>query len=254
MEKKRPVVLITGGAKRLGAAMALDLAKHGFDLAIHYNEGKNEADALVHKLEASGAKALSFQSDLLETHGKGLLETVTEKMGQPVEILVNNASLFLDDHIGALDMDVWDKHFTIHLKTPALLADRMFFLLPDNLKGLIVNIIDQRVLKLNPNFLSYTLSKSSLWTLTKTLAQALAPRIRVNAIGPGPTLKSPRQEEKDFLRQARSVLLEHGPELSEFGATIRYFWWQTSITGQMIALDGGQHLMWQTPDIAGRIE
>ncbi|MBH9975188.1 MULTISPECIES: SDR family oxidoreductase [Bartonella] len=253
MEKRRPVVLITGGAKRLGAAMALDLAANGFDLAIHYNEARQEADALLPKLEASGAKALSFQSDLLKTHGRGLVETVTEKMG-PVEILVNNASLFLDDGIGALDMNVWDNHFAIHVKTPALLADRMFVLLPENLKGLIVNIIDQRVLKLNPNFLSYTLSKSTLWTLTKTLAQALAPRVRVNAIGPGPTLKSSRQDEDDFVRQAHSVLLEHGPDLAEFGATIRYFWCQTSITGQMIALDGGQHLMWQTPDIAGRNE
>lgn len=253
MQKKRPVVLITGGAKRLGAAMALDLAKHGFDLAIHYNEGKQQADDLVRELKALGAEALAVSSNLVETHGNRLIEAVVEHMG-PVEILINNASLFLDDHIGALDEKIWDDHFAIHLKTPATLADRMFALLPENHHGLIVNIIDQRVWKLNPNFLSYTLSKSAMWTLTKTLAQALAPRIRVNAIGPGPTLKSPRQGEEEFARQAKSVLLEHGPELSEFGATIRYFWHQTSITGQMIALDGGQHLMWQTPDIAGQVE
>ncbi|WP_295897078.1 SDR family oxidoreductase [uncultured Bartonella sp.] len=253
MQKKRPVVLITGGAKRLGAAMALDLAKHGFDLAIHYNEGKQQADDLVLELKTLGAQAVAFPSNLLKTHGKGLIEAVTDRMG-PIEILINNASLFFDDHIGELDENIWDDHFAIHVKTPATLADRMFALLPENHLGLIVNIIDQRVWKLNPNFLSYTLSKSALWTLTKTLAQALAPRIRVNAIGPGPTLKSPRQGEAEFEKQAKSVLLEHGPELSEFGATIRYFWYQTSITGQMIALDGGQHLMWQTPDIAGQVE
>lgn len=253
MEKKRPVVLITGGARRLGAAMARDLAKNGFNLAIHYNEGKEQADELVMELKALGAIAYSFQSDLLKTEGQGLVEAITDVMGS-IEILVNNASLFLDDHIGALDKVVWDSHFAIHVNTPVILSDRMSALLPFDRHGLIVNIIDQRVWKLNPNFLSYTLSKSTLWTMTRTLAQALAPRIRVNAIAPGPTLKSPRQDENEFQKQANSVLLQHGPDLSEFGATIRYFWHQASITGQMIALDGGQHLMWQTPDIAGQVE
>lgn len=253
MQTKRPVVLITGGAKRLGAAMALDLAKYGFNLAIHYNEGKEQADDLILQLQALGATAHSFHSDLLKTEGRGLVDAVTESMG-PIEILVNNASLFLDDHIGALDKVIWDSHFAIHVNTPVILSDRMSALLPPDRYGLIVNIIDQRVWKLNPNFLSYTLSKSTLWTMTRTLAQALAPRIRVNAIAPGPTLKSPRQDENDFQKQANSVLLQHGPDLAEFGGTIRYFWHQTSVTGQMIALDGGQHLMWQTPDIAGRIE
>lgn len=233
--------------------MALDLAKTGFNLAIHYNEGQEQAEELTLQLRNLGAAAYSFQSDLLKTEGRGLIETVTDRMGA-IEILINNASLFLDDHIGALDKAIWDSHFAIHVNTPAILSDRMYALLPSDKNGLIVNIIDQRVWKLNPNFLSYTLSKSTLWTLTRTLAQALAPRVRVNAIAPGPTLKSPRQDEAEFQKQANSVLLQHGPDLSEFGATIRYFWHQTSITGQMIALDGGQHLMWQTPDIAGRVE
>lgn len=253
MNTKRPVALITGGAKRLGAAMALDLAHHGFDIAIHYNNGKQDAEELTNNLQKLGVSARSFHSDLLKTCGDGLIERVVEEMGS-VDLLINNASIFLDDGIGALDEEVWNNHFALHLRTPALLADRMRLHLPDHNDGLIVNMIDQRVLKLNPNFLSYTLSKSALWTLTRTLAQTLAPQIRVNAIAPGPSLKSPRQSEEDFLKQTHSVLLQRGPNLQEFGATIRYFWQQKSVTGQMIALDGGQHLMWQTPDIAGQVE
>lgn len=253
METKRPVVLVTGGAKRLGAAMAIDLAKAGFDVAVHYNEDKESAEELIKKLRNLGVSAFCFHSNFLKTCGRGLVESVIERMGS-VDILVNNASIFLDDGIGALDEEIWNNHFIIHLQTPAILADSMQRCLAIDCDGLIVNIIDQRVWKLNPQFLSYTLSKTALWTLTRTLAQALAPQIRVNAIGPGPSLKSPRQSEEDFIKQASSVLLHHGPELSEFGATIRYFWQQKSITGQMIALDGGQHLMWQTPDIAEQIE
>lgn len=253
MNTKRPIALITGGAKRLGAAMALDLARHGFDIAIHYNNGKQDAEELANNLQKLGVSARSFHSDLLKTCGDGLIERVVEEMGS-VNLLINNASIFLDDGIGALDEEVWNNHFALHLRTPAQLADRMLHYLPDHNDGLIVNMIDQRVLKLNPNFLSYTLSKSALWTLTRTLAQALAPRIRVNAIAPGPSLKSPRQSDEDFLKQTHSVLLQRGPNLQEFGATIRYFWQQKSVTGQMIALDGGQHLMWQTPDIAGQVE
>lgn len=253
MNTKRPVALITGGAKRLGAAMALDLAHHGFNIAIHYNNGKQDAEQLTNNLQKLGVSARSFHSDLLKTCGDGLIERVVEEMGS-VDLLINNASIFLDDGIGALDEEVWNNHFALHLRTPALLVDRMRSYMPDHDDGLIVNMIDQRVLKLNPNFLSYTLSKSALWTLTRTLAQTLAPQIRVNAIAPGPSLKSPRQSEEDFLKQTHSVLLQRGPALQDFGATIRYFWQQKSVTGQMIALDGGQHLMWQTPDIAGQVE
>ncbi|MHC5306837.1 SDR family oxidoreductase [Bartonella sp. LJL80] len=253
MKQKRPVALITGGSKRLGAAIALDLAANGFNLAIHYLNGRDQANALVDELRSLGAEAHCFHADLLKTKGVGLTDAVVQKMG-PVELLVNNASLFIDDHIGSLNEKVWDDHFALHLRTPTILADAMHNYLPKDGNGLIVNMIDQRVWKPNPQFLSYTLSKSALWTLTQTLAQALAPHIRVNAIGPGPSLKSPRQSDQDFLDQTQAVLLQHGPSLTEFGATVRYFWQQTSVTGQMIALDGGQHLMWQTPDLAGQIE
>lgn len=253
MKNKPPVALITGGAKRIGAVIAGDLAQHGFQVAIHYHQAQDEALALVNEITRNGGIAKAFQADLLQSHGVGLIEDVNAALG-PVRLLINNASLFIDDHIGQLDEVIWNNHFALHLRTPAILADSMDQQLNDDEQSLIINMIDQRVLKLNPNFLSYTLSKSALWTLTQTLAQALAPKIRVNAIGPGPSLKSPRQNSDDFAKQCKSVLLQHGPKLEDFGATVRYFWQQTSITGQMIALDGGQHLMWQTPDIMGLIE
>ncbi|EJF90690.1 SDR family oxidoreductase [Bartonella tamiae] len=253
MPLKRPIALITGGSKRLGAAMARDLIKHGFDIAIHYNEASQAAEDLVSELKTMGGSAMGFQADLSINYGKGLIENITKKMGH-VSLLINNASLFLDDHIGALNDKIWNDHFALHLHAPVILSDALTKLLPQDETALIVNMIDQRVWKLNPNFLSYTLSKSALWTLTQTLAQALAPKIRVNAIAPGPSLKSPRQNAEDFLKQTQSVLLHHGPEIEEFGATIRYFWKQKSITGQMIALDGGQHLMWETADLIGQNE
>ena len=158
--------------------------------------------------------------------------------------------MFQDDDVRDFNEELFDKHFAIHLKAPAILAEAMAAAnLPDDREGLIVNIIDQRVWKLTPRFFSYTLSKAALWTATQTMAQALAPRIRVNAIGPGPTLANERQKADDFARQAGAVPLERGPELAEFGATIRYLHDTRSVTGQMIALDGGQHLAWETPDV-----
>lgn len=142
----------------------------------------------------------------------------------------------------------------MHVKAPVLLADAMQSALPEGQNGLIVNIVDQRVWKLTPKFISYTLSKAAMWTATQTMAQALAPRIRVNAIGPGPTLQGERQEKADFQRQIDGLLLKRGPDLAEFGNTIRYLWQNQSITGQMIALDGGQHLAWETPDVTGMAE
>lgn len=253
MKQQAPIALITGGAKRIGAAMTRGLAAHGFNVAIHYHQGKDDAKQLADEIISAGGQAQIFQADLINTHGQGLIEEVHSKIG-PVSLLVNNASIFIDDHIGDLDKTIWDDHFSLHLRAPAILADTMKRLLPKNQQGLIVNMIDQRVWKLNPQFFSYTLSKSALWTMTQTLAQALAPNIRVNAIGPGPSLKSARQNAEDFNTQSLSVPLQHGPELSEFAQTIIYFWQQKSITGQMIALDGGQHLMWQTPDLIGLVE
>ncbi len=183
----------------------------------------------------------------------GLIDAATEALG-PVGLLVNNASIFEDDSLEDFDPDVWDRHFSVHLKAPAILSRQFAAALPHASEGLIVNVIDQRVWKLTPKYFSYTLSKSALWTATQTMAQALGPRIRVNAIGPGPTLANSRQKDSDFAAQVEGLILKKGPELGEFGAAIRYLWEARSVTGQMIALDGGQHLAWRTPDVTGMVE
>ncbi len=172
-----------------------------------------------------------------------------QKRWGPINLLINNASIFLDDSANEFDEQTWDSHFAIHLKAPAILAGEM---MKQSLSsGLIVNMIDQRVKRLNPNFFSYTLSKSALWIATQTMAQSFAPHVRVNAIGPGPTLQNERQTKQDFDQQLQNIPLKHGPDLEEFGRTIRYLYDTPSITGQIIALDGGQHLAWETPDVLG---
>lgn len=247
-------VLVTGGARRIGKAIVEDLAAHGFPVAIHCNRSISDGEALAAYIVGNGGKACVVQADLSdESDVRGLLRQATEQLG-PIRLLINNASLFEDDRVGNLDMQLWDRHFAIHLKTPVMLAEEMAKALPGKTDGLIVNVIDQRVWKLNPQFFSYTLSKTALWNATKTLAQALAPHIRVNAIAPGPTLPSERQNADDFELQVSRLPLQRAPDLSEFGRTVRYFWENRSVTGQMIALDGGQHLAWETPDIAGITE
>ena len=241
--------LITGGARRIGLAIAKDLAECGFNVGFQYTSSEQEAHNLEQDLQASGVRASAFESDLTDHRAaEALFDNAVSKLG-PIDLLINNASIFEDDNVFQFDNELWDQHFAIHLKAPVLLAGKMAQ--QDIDQGLVVNIIDQRVLRLNPNFLSYTLSKSALWTATRTLAQALAPRFRVNAIGPGPTLKNERQDSLDFEQQIDGLLLKRGPELNEFGKTIRYLYEARSVTGQMIALDGGQHLAWETPDIAG---
>ncbi len=255
MTLDRPIALVTGGAKRIGKAIVEDLAAHGFAVAIHSNHSRAESEALLASIESKGGKGCVVETDLTDSDAvRRLVARVHDQLG-PVQILVNNASVFQEDGIGNLADDaVWENHFAVHVRAPVLLANAVTSLLPDGQDGLIINMIDQRVWKLTPKFLSYTLSKSALWTATQTLAQALAPRIRVNAIGPGPTMPSDRQNQHDFNQQVSSLLLERGPDLSEFGRTIRYFWETRSITGQMIALDGGQHLAWETADATGIAE
>ena len=254
MSKATAAALVTGGAKRIGKAIVEDLASHGFALAIHANGSRDEADALAAGINQSGGRAAVVGADLTD------MDAVSDLVGQaeaalgPISLLVNNASLFVDDSVEDFDWQAWDRHFAIHVKTPALLAQNFARSLPEGQEGLIVNIIDQRVWRPTPRYFSYALSKSALWTQTQMLAQALGPRIRVNAIGPGPTLKNVRQDDSDFDAQVAGLILKRGPELPEFGATIRYLWDARSVTGQMIALDGGQHLAWQTPDVTGMAE
>jgi len=252
--QNKGVALVTGGAKRIGRMIAEDLSAHGFAVVIHAHHSIAEAEALAETLRERGATAHALAADLTDMQAAtGLVARAAEEAG-PVDLLVNNASVFENDEIGALDEALWDRHFAIHAKAPAFLTQAMAATLPEERDGLVVNMIDQRVWRLTPNFFSYTLSKAALWTATQTMAQALAPRIRVNAIGLGPTLKSARQSEEDFVKQSEAVPLGRGPAFGEIGAAIRYFRENRSITGQMIALDGGQHLAWETPDVAGIAE
>ncbi|AKI01129.1 dehydrogenase of unknown specificity, short-chain alcohol dehydrogenase like [Hoeflea sp. IMCC20628] len=250
MKSCKATALVTGAGRRIGKAIALDLAAHGYQVAIHANRSRAEAEAVATTIRDAGGVAEVFIADLSESAAtRQLHRDVSARLGWP-DIIINNASVFEGDDVRAFDEALFDRHFAIHLKAPVMLAEAMAAGLPDNRDGLIVNIIDQRVWRLTPKFFSYTLSKSALWTATQTMAQALAPRIRVNAIGPGPTLANERQSATDFARQAASVPLGHGPDLSEIGATIRYLHDARSVTGQMIALDGGQHLAWETPDVS----
>jgi NAD(P)-dependent dehydrogenase (short-subunit alcohol dehydrogenase family) len=246
--------LITGGARRIGRAIVEDLAANGFAVAIHSNNSADDASALAAEIKKAGGQAAVVVADLTDMSAVAKVVWQAERALGPVSLLVNNASLFEDDSVLDFDWPDWDRHFDIHLKAPVLLAQKFAEALPEATDGLIVNVIDQRVWRLSPRYFSYTLSKSALWTATQTMAQALAPRIRVNAIGPGPTLRNTRQDDSDFRKQVDALLLKQSPDLSEFGATIRYLWQAHSVTGQMIALDGGQHLAWQTPDVAGIVE
>ncbi|MGV8939301.1 MAG: SDR family oxidoreductase [Allorhizobium sp.] len=239
--------LVTGAAKRLGRAIALDLAADGFAIAVHANTSIDEAQALAADIRMQGGKAGAFQADLRDIgETSALVGKVHDELG-PIGVLVNNASVFLDDSAETFNPETFSAHFDIHVRAPSILAAGLVGQLPEDGCGLIVNIIDQRVWALTPRFYSYTLSKSALWTATRTLAQALAPKIRVNAIGPGPSFRSDRQTDADFQAQLDGLLLQQGPALAEFGRTIRFLFDTPSITGQMIALDGGQHLTWRVP-------
>jgi NAD(P)-dependent dehydrogenase (short-subunit alcohol dehydrogenase family) len=245
MPSRQPakVALITGAARRIGRAIALDLARNGWAVGVHYRSSRGEAEALISQIEALGGRACALQADLACTKSvAALLPACAEALGGPPTCLVNNASEFLLDSIQTLSEDVWDIHQTINLKAPVFLAQAMLRLLPPGVEGNIVNILDQRVWKLTPDFFSYTISKAGLWTATQTLAQALAPRIRVNAIGPGPVLQSVHQTPDDFAAEQQSTLLKRGPSPQEIANAVRFILETRSMTGQMIALDAGQHL------------
>lgn len=255
MSQQHPkAVLITGAAKRIGRALAEALAAEGWAIAVHYAGSKTDAEALVADITSKGGKAVALQADLRDGSAvEALVPKAREALG-PLTALINNASTFERDTAHTLTVDSWDTHINANLRAPALLM-RDFANQPE-LKddsvadANIINITDQRVFRLTPDFASYTVSKTGLATLTQTFAQALAPQhIRVNAIAPGPTLPNPRQDQSEFDKQARLVPLAHGAEPADIVAAARYILSARAMTGQTLTQDGGQHLAWQTPDV-----
>jgi NAD(P)-dependent dehydrogenase (short-subunit alcohol dehydrogenase family) len=246
-EITKKTVLITGAGKRIGRAIALDLAEHGWDVAVHYFTSKTDADDVVAEIRGKGGRAAAIQADLgKEAEVAALVPAAVERLGT-LSALINNASVFERDEVGSADRESWDRHMETNLRAPFVLSQAFARQLPESIQGSIVNILDQRVWNLTPHFMSYTLSKAGLWTLTQTLAMALAPRIRVNGIGPGPTLRNDRQSEEHFAAQWENVPLKRPTSPQEICDAIRFLIDASAVTGQMIALDGGEHLGWAQP-------
>lgn len=243
--------LVTGAARRIGRAIAMALAADGWRVAVHYQDSEKDALATVADIRADGGIAEAVQADLADAESCGGLMARAAGVLGPVSCLVNNASLFENDRMADFTRESMGNTLDVNLIAPALLTQALARALPAGAQGNVINILDQRVWRLTPRYLSYTLSKSALWTLTRTMAMALAPAIRVNAIGPGPTLPNDQQDAAQFARQAGSTILRRGAGLDEIAAAARFILASPSMTGQMIALDGGQHLAWETPDIVG---
>jgi len=246
--------LVTGGARRLGRAIALALAEQGFDIALHYASSAAEAEATAGEIRALGRRAVTLRADLaVEAEVAGLVPAAAAAFG-PVGVLVNNASTFERDEWEDATRESWDRHIEPNLRAPFVLTQAMARALPAGAEGMVLNMLDQRVWSLTPHFLSYTVSKAGLWALTQTLALALAPRIRVNAIGPGPAMPSPRQTQAQFDRQCASVPLARGTSAEEVARAAVAILSLPAMTGQMIALDGGQHLQWAPTIGAAAVE
>jgi len=240
--------LVTGGAHRLGRAIALALADAGFGVAVHCHGSIDEALKTATEIRKRGVDSAVLPADLAdEAAVEGLLPAATAALG-PLGVLVNNASVFGRDAWDDATRASWDAHLGPNLRAPFVLMQRFAKALPASAEGAIVNMLDQRVWSLTQHFVSYTVSKAALWTLTQTMALALAPRIRVNGIGPGPALPSTRQSPEQFARQAASVPLRHGTGPDEVARAVLTLLALPSVTGQMLALDGGQHLQWSPAD------
>ncbi len=246
-----PVALVTGAGRRIGRALALDLARQGWAVGVHYAESAADAESVVAEIAAADGRAAALPADLADAAATSrLVPACAAALGQPT-LLVNNAALFHEDRIQTVDAALWDRQLAVNLRAPVLLAQAFAAGLPPTAHGNIINIIDQRVWRLTPHFFSYTAAKAALWAVTQTMAQALAPRIRVNAIGPGPVMRSIHQSAADFEAEVQGTILGVGTEPAEIAAAIRFILDAPAMTGQMIALDGGQHLEWRTPAAIG---
>ncbi len=248
--------LVTGAGQRLGRAMALYLAERGHDVAVHYARSAKGAEEVVALIRAMGRKAVALQADLLDLEAAAaLLPQAAEALGGPITCLVNNASIFEYDNVASATNDSWDRHIGSNLRAPFLLTQAMA---AQGLKaeqdengeplavGLILNMVDQRVRNLTPGFTTYTIAKMGLWAMTQTTAQGLAPAIRVNAIGPGPTLCAEGQDQKDFETQRGRTVLGRGSNPQDITAALGYFLDAPGVTGQLLCVDGGQHLQWRS--------
>ena len=253
--------LVTGGGARLGQAMALYLGGRGYDVAVHYAGSEKGANETVTQLSAMGRQAAALQADLLnEDATQTLVSRATNALDGPLTVLVNNASIFEYDNVETGSRESWDRHMESNLRAPFVLTQHFAAQVEDPLmdergepvaKGLVLNMLDQRIHKLTPEFMSYTIAKMGLWAMTRTTAQALAPRVRVNGIGPGPTLQGHRQSKDHFEKQRLATVLKRGANPADITAALGYFLDAPAVTGQMLAVDGGQHLAWETPDVLG---
>lgn len=253
--------LVTGAGKRIGRAMALYLAGRGHDVAVHYFSSADEAEATVADIRALGRQAVALQADLLdETALATLIPRAAEALGGPLTLLVNNASIFEYDNIATATRQSWDRHIDSNLRAPFVLTQGFAAQAAEPVadgngepvaQALIVNLCDQRVLKPTPEFMTYSLAKHGLWALTRSSAQGLAPKVRVNAIGPGPTVQGARQSALHFARQRAATLLQRGANPEDISRALGFFLDSPAVTGQLICVDGGQHLAWATPDVLG---
>lgn len=233
---------MTGASRRIGASIVRELAAEGWDVAIHYHASRTEAERLATEIGATGRRAAALSGDLAAMDEvRALVPACIAALGVPT-CLINNASEFQLDTLATMTPESWERHLAVNLRAPVFLAQSFAAHLPAGQSGNIINMIDQRVWRLRPEFYSYTIAKSALWSATRTLAQALAPHIRVNAIGPGPVLQSVHQHPEEFDAECRSTLLQRGADVREIADAVRFILGAPAMTGQMIALDGGQHL------------
>lgn len=256
-----PAALVTGGAARLGREMALYLADRGYDVAIHYHTNAKAAREVVALIESKGRRAVAIEADMLdEAQTVGLLPKAAAALDGPITVLINNASVFEYDTVHTATKTSWDRHIGSNLRAPFMLtqaiAAQTFEPKTDAAgeviaSALVINMVDQRVRNLTPEFMTYTIAKMGLWAFTQTAAQGLAPTIRVNAIGPGPTLQGTRQSDAHFEGQRQNTILRRGANPTDINAALGYFLDASAVTGQLLCVDGGQHLGWQTPDVLG---
>jgi NAD(P)-dependent dehydrogenase (short-subunit alcohol dehydrogenase family) len=253
--------LVTGAGKRLGRAMALYLADRGYDVAVHFSKSAAEAGVVVDEITAMGRRAVALQADLMdEAATQALITRAAEALGGSLNCLVNNAAVFEHDTLASASRESWDRHLGTNLRAPFVLCQNFAAQAPKAARddkgelvssALIVNMLDQRVMKLTPEFTSYTIAKMGLWAFSQTAAQALAPDIRVNAIGPGPTLQAERQSAAHFKQQRENLPLGRGAGVQDVTAALGYFLDAVAVTGQLLCVDGGQNTAWKTPDILG---